>query len=240
VRTKIYALRDKTRYLRYVGKTMQTLGARLSSHLKEAINGGYNHRCNWVRSMMRHGFLPSITLIEEVDGDGSKEEIRWIKYFKDHGVELVNGTDGGEGCAGRILSPMSRAKLSRSLKGRVISDVWRKNLSKAHKGQRPYMKGRHHTEETRKKISSSSIDKPKSEEFKRRVSLTMKGVPKSPEMRRKLSLSCIGKHHTEETKRKIGIAGRGRKHTIETRTRISQTVKQQWAERKLRNEQCKV
>ena len=89
MKTKIYALRDETRYLRYVGKTSRSLKERLQGHLLSARKGAKNHRCAWIRSMFKRGFLPTITLIAEVDGDGCKEEIAWIKYLKDKGVEMM-------------------------------------------------------------------------------------------------------------------------------------------------------
>ena len=60
--------------------------------------------------MLRKNLLPTITLIEEVEGNGYSEEIRWIKYFRDRGIKLVNSTDGGDGLIGWRASEETKAK----------------------------------------------------------------------------------------------------------------------------------
>ena len=55
------------------------------------------------------------------------------------------------------------------------------------------MKGKHHTEETKRKMSSAKQGKKLSEEAKRKMSESLKG-----------------KHHTEEAKRKMSEAHKGR------------------------------
>jgi hypothetical protein len=101
---KIYCLRDETRFLRYVGKTSITLPERLKGHIREALDktpsGSWKsntHKSRWIRSMLRRGLTPSIDLITEVKADGNKAEIAYIAYFKRKGIELVNGTSGGDG-----------------------------------------------------------------------------------------------------------------------------------------------
>jgi len=64
--------------------------------------------------MLSKGLIPTITLLGEYEGDGNKEEIAWIKYFRDGGVELTNGTDGGDGISNP--SKMVRDKISTTLK----------------------------------------------------------------------------------------------------------------------------
>lgn len=71
------------------------------------------------------------------------------------------------------------------------------------------MKGKHHSEETKRKISESGKKRFESKKGIHRG----KGNP------------MWGKQHSEETKRKIGEAGRGRKLSEETRRRISEAKK---------------
>lgn len=72
--------------------------------------------------------------------------------------------------------------------------------------------GTHHSEESKRKISASNLNKVRSEETRKRISDGHKGLPSSMK----------GKHHTEETKQKISIANTGHKHTEETKKKIAE------------------
>jgi len=210
--TEIYVLRDETRYLRYVGKTKQRLTSRLARHLKDAQNGRKTHKCNWIRSMLTNGFLPSITLIEEVEGNGCKEERKWIKYLKNKGVDLVNGTDGGEGIPGFLHSEQTKQKISEAHKGiSVRGSGWRhsketrKKISLAHHGMRHSKKTKikmciakqRMTVKTKKKIGAAGKGRICSLETRQKMSFAHKGKGKG------ISMRGHGWHHSEETKRKI-------------------------------------
>ena len=66
------------------------------------------------------------------------------------------------------------------------------------------MKGKHHPEEVKRKISESKKGKGFSEDHRRKLSEAHKGhVPWN-----------VGKHHTEETKRKISEAKKGEKNPL--------------------------
>jgi len=97
MKTKIYILSDENGRVRYLGKTYRTLCHRLHNHIYTARHGGKFHVHNWIRLMLRHGQFPKIVLVGEVDGNGNKEEVAWIKYFKDEGFDLTNSTSGGDG-----------------------------------------------------------------------------------------------------------------------------------------------
>ena len=100
MKTAIYALCQPDGVIRYIGKTIRPLAARFRAHLQRARGGEISHLFNWIRSVLSTGHLPTISLIGEVEGNGSSEEIAWIKYFRDEGIDLVNSTDGGEGTLG--------------------------------------------------------------------------------------------------------------------------------------------
>ena len=69
-------------------------------------------------------------------------------------------------------------------------------------------KGKHHSEETKRKMSDAK--KNMSEETKRKMSESAKGKRFSDEHKQKLSESAKGKKHSEETKRKISEAIKAR------------------------------
>lgn len=83
------------------------------------------------------------------------------------------------------------------------------------------MTGRHHTEESKNKISISNIGKNKgkvrSEEFKRKVSESSKGKKHTKEAKEKISKASKGKPKSEQHKQKM----KGRKISEKTKAAIS-------------------
>lgn len=220
MKTRIYALRDN-HWIRYVGKTIKSLEERLSGHMKDARDkNNKNYKCNWIRTMLLRGQIPRITLIEEVEGDGNEEEIKWIKFFRKGGVNLTNITGGGQG---HPHTKESRLKISNARKGKGV--------------------GWHHTPEARAKMSISRRGHFVSIETRQKVSAAQRGVKDGPlpfEQRQKISESlkgqipwCKGKRiygrkgspHSEEHKRKIGLANKGHTVSPETRLKVSQALK---------------
>lgn len=147
--TKIYILAEPDGRIRYVGKTRESLRRRLCVHLSDAKRDEKSRRCNWIRSILAKGFLPKIELVGEAEGYGCREEIAWIKYFRDEGVDLVNTTDGGDGRLGYIPSKATRMKISTSSQGR---SVWNKGKKGS---QVSWNKGKTASLATRQKQSES-------------------------------------------------------------------------------------
>ena len=107
------------------------------------------------------GIIPTITEIGEVNGDGCKEEIAWIKYFRDEGVKLVNGTDGGEGSCGcsHTVQKEARERMALAHTGKHLSLETRRKIGVCHFGNK-YALGRKHTQEECLKISLAKKGKP--------------------------------------------------------------------------------
>ncbi len=110
------------------------------------------------------------------------------------------------------------------MKGKHHSSETRKKLSESHKGQISWNKGK----KTGKPAWNKGI--PNSEEAKRKISEALNGKKKplrSEEHKRKLSESRkgnkarLGKKTSEETKRRIGLAHLGKHHSEETKRKLS-------------------
>lgn len=158
--TKIYAMTDLDGCIRYIGKTAHSLQGRRSEHLLDARKGKSGHRCNWIRSLVKTGKLPNIQLLGEVSGSGSVEEIAWIKYFRDEGVNLVNDTDGGEGMSGYKASDETKKKLSLCRIGHKTSEETKTKISISEKGRvRLDLRGVSRTLEVREKIRQAKLGK---------------------------------------------------------------------------------
>ena len=104
---------------------------------------------------------------------------------------LLNMTEGGEGASGCRFSHTEEHKL-------YISNMM--------KGRPAHNKGKHHTEETKTKISESNKGRRHSEETKTKISKTLKGHDVSIETRLRISENVKGKtkgHVRSEETRKV-------------------------------------
>ena len=93
---------------------------------------------------------------------------------------LTNCTWGGEGVSGGQLSEEHKKNLSESMKGKYA-------------GKNHPMYGKHHSEETKLKLSEANKGKHLSEETKLKISEVRKGK----------NHPLYGKHHSDETKKKM-------------------------------------
>ncbi len=208
MKTHIYTLHDEHGVVRYVGKTSKSLKKRLAGHLRSVNEQKASHRVNWIRSILAKGFLPTIRMLESVNGNGSKEEKKWIAFFRSVGVHLVNATDGGEGTAGLTLTKEHRRKISKALMG-----------MKRPESTRAKMRGRKHSEATRAKIRAARAKQPPAHT-----------TPHTEEAKRKMRKSLAH----PEVRDKIGAANRGKKRSPRARENMSRGQRLRWGGRKVR------
>lgn len=161
----IYKLIDpQNDSVKYIGQTHNSLKRRLSDHLSDARRGMKNHRCNWIRKLLSEGIFPSVEVIEIVNWDsGNERERHWIAQYGRK--NLVNGTDGGEGTIGLVISDETRNKQSLAHIGKP---TWNKGISTStehlkefqfKKGFIPHNKGMSWPIETKTKVSNSKNGK---------------------------------------------------------------------------------
>lgn len=131
---KIYGLSDPlTGAIRYIGWTFD-LQRRLNTHIKRNPFEK-THKANWIRSLLRRELKPSIVILEECSKEiWAERERHWIAYGKKQGWNLTNGTEGGEGTCGAILSDETRKKQSEAKKGVLKSDVTKEKMREARRG----------------------------------------------------------------------------------------------------------
>ena len=94
----------------------------------------------------------------------------------------------GIGNKNKIVSDETKEKLRKANKGKIISIETRRKISESQKGRIGGFKGRHHSENTKKKLRYISI----------------KNGNKPP--------SSLGKHHSLETRMKISVNQIGKKN----------------------------
>lgn len=194
--TSIYGLYDpRDGVCRYVGKTIKPLAERLRGHVNDARRRKHSvRRFSWVLSLLDAGVMPAIKLLEKVsDGRWADAERKWIAKFRADGIDLINTTDGGEGCDGMRHSEETRIRMSASAK-RVQSDP-----------------------EIKAKISASLKKAYESPERRAALSAALKKSHNRPEVRARLSAANKGKWRpgsighvvSAEARAKIGAAQRG-------------------------------
>lgn len=238
---KIYVLCEPdTGEIRYIGKTINFLTRRFGKHLSDARRGIKSHLCCWLRSVLRTGHLPIVSIIGEVEGNGNKEEIAWIAYGHAEGWQLVNSTAGGDG----ILNPSkeTRQKLSESHKGKPNGCLGSHRSKESRLKMSLVKKGKRLSEETRRRMSIAQKGKIVSLEQRRKISQANKGRVCSVEMLRKLSEGRMkwlaknghpmkGKHHSVESRRKMSESHKGKQprlglhHSLETKRKLSESHK---------------
>ena len=86
-------------------------------------------------------------------------------------------------------------------------------------------KGKHHSEETKNKMSEAKKGKHPSEETKNKMSEAKKGKKHSEESKRKMSKAHKGKHISEETKLKMSEVQKGKHHSEEAKLKIGEAQK---------------
>jgi hypothetical protein len=94
----IYTLTDPfTNLIRYVGKT-KNFDQRRKNHLNR-FRDTNTHKRNWIASVKRKGKMPIMEIVDEVpESTWHFWEKYWISQFKSWGFDLVNYTEGGDGC----------------------------------------------------------------------------------------------------------------------------------------------
>lgn len=96
--TNIYVLIDpRDGKVRYVGKA-NNVTQRYKAHLNRARKHQI-HKKNWVESLKREGLKPIIEVVDVVPIENwIYWETYWVSQFKAWGFDLINYTNGGDGC----------------------------------------------------------------------------------------------------------------------------------------------
>lgn len=145
----IYGLVDpRTNAVRYVGKTWGSVEKRRRTHVNCA-HLRKTHKDYWILQLLNAGTQPDVVVLETCSRVGwQAREMYWIAKLRADGVELTNGTNGGDGNNGIVFTAEARRKMSEKAKGRRASQETRQLLSEV-------SKGRIITQEQRDKISRS-------------------------------------------------------------------------------------
>lgn len=119
VEVTIYYLVDPvTDEIRYVGRTKNSLKARLNGHLSKTRKGEVSHKNSWIRKLLSQELKPRIVEVKKVTGwhESYLEEIRIIGKLLKNGFNLTNCYDRGEGHLRNEMSEESKKHLSAKIR----------------------------------------------------------------------------------------------------------------------------
>lgn len=178
-KTTVYGLSGPDGKIRYVGQTRQPLAVRLSEHIRRPRG----RLACWLKSLTAQGEEPRIFIIERC-AVRNEAERRLIAWYRRHGANLVNLTDGGDGAAaprsaqhraaiaaalrGVTKSACHRAALSASLRGIPLDPTRAASLAEARR--MPRRKRGPLSEEHKEKIRAANVGRAKPAGFAEKIS----------------------------------------------------------------------
>jgi group I intron endonuclease len=209
----VYLITNKINGKRYIGQTMQTAKARFSKHCSVS---SANKGMPIVRAIQKYGknnfemkILCRCNSIEEMN----HRESYYIKLLNTMSPVGYNALPGGLNSLhteetkkkiglgnigkhiGKKRTQEVRDRMSRDRKGKRRSPDVAKACSERVRGEKHPMFGKHHTQESKNKISKSSMGR----------SAANKGKKSSEETKRKISQAQMGRVSSVETKNKLSL-----------------------------------
>lgn len=233
----IYALCDPVDgRVRYIGKTVATLGTRLSQHVTQARKGLQTHLHCWIRSLDARPVIKSLEVVP-YEHDAAAE-VRLIAKYRARGFDLTNATDGGEGKKGCFHTEEAKAKIRAWGVGRKMppkSPETLQRMADAQRGKKRSLEhrmkiaaggvGRTATAETRERLRAAKHGTRPSQETLRRSVEARVGKPLSPEHRARV----VAALHSPEARAKMLATNTGRKKTPEEIAKRKATIAQRAA-----------
>lgn len=155
----IYELIDPiTNETRYIGKT-KNYNKRLNGHLWRAKNKlSYVYKENWIRSLLDKNLEPILNVIDEVEeNEVNFWEIFYISLYRSWNCRLTNTTRGGDGGNGSKQSEetIKQRVNTRRNNGKPWTSENQKEIMRKNALGNQNMKDKHHSKETKDRISNS-------------------------------------------------------------------------------------
>lgn len=220
----IYGIVNKITNEFYIGSAIH-VAYRITSHLKALRNNIHKNK-KLQHDYNKYGeenFIFGIIQQVRHKEDLIPIEQKWINYYESHNDYNI--------------CPIAGSRL-----GSTTSKSTKIKLSKIGKGRTSGFKGKHHSKETREKMSKLHMGHVFSEKSRRKISKIHKGKVLSKETKRLLSeyfkgrpSGRLGEHHSKETKIKISKSMTGKHPSDATKKKISKSMEMAWKKKKTKS-----
>ena len=153
----IYKSTNKMNKKSYIGRTTMPLSRRIRMHINSSLNGEDNtYFHNAIKKYGQENFAWEIIAKYNSLEELNKAEIEMIGKYN----TLENGYNlslGGSSNAGYKYTKEQKRKNSEMKRGKHRSEETKKKISEAQKGKKSHNYGKHLTEKTKKKISEATM-----------------------------------------------------------------------------------
>ena len=122
--------------------------------------------------------------------------------------------------------------------GKIYSEEARRNISLSLRGEKHPNYGKHHSEETKRKIAEGNKGKIVSEETRKKMSEINKGRTYSEEYKQRMSETLKGRIFSEEHRQHLREALEGREFSEEHKSKLSEAAKERWQNEEYRKAHC--
>jgi len=174
----------------------------------EYFGSGNRHYKNALKKYGKHNFKKEILEICSSIEELNTKEKYWIAEYRKTCMHLMyniaEGGDGGDTLTNHPDLENIKKKIKKNIAGKVS-------------GHNNGFFGKHHSDETKEKISQKIKGKPSHRKGKTGIF--------SEETRKKFSMIHIGFKHSEESKKKISESRMGFKHSEESKKKMSEKRK---------------
>lgn len=236
----------------YIGSTIQPFKSRLNSHLS-ALKRNKHVNLYLQRLWNKYGDFDFL-ILEICERDPyiiTLREQSWIDQTDPN--KIINfGPALPSPMFGQKHSQEARKKISKALMGKPKSPEHiekvrqgklgkfasleaKEKMSLAHSGNKHHLFGKHHSEETRQKLSNARKGRkfqPHSQETREKISKSNMGKKMSPKAREALLKSHLGKSHSPEHSKKMSESMKLIWQDPEYRAKMTAIRKETWARKK--------
>lgn len=178
----------------YIGKSKLGLAFRRRTHEKSREPVGFPAA---IRKYGKEAFDWNVLYSSDDDRALMAAEVALIADYRATGIRMYNITDGGDGCAGRKMSPSQLVGMRKPRSEETKAKMRASNTPEVQAARRAARLGKTLSQEARTKISAAQKGRKKSPEHIAKIvatrALTVRMPPWTPERRAKMEAATLAR-----------------------------------------------